>query len=311
MNNKELVNEVLKMAGVTSPVEKESGGITYHKDRYGYVLGGQGELYTPELAKKWTDMKRSGKHPEYFLSSAKHWYTPPRKIVDCSGMIVQAFRVFNPKYSDRNAANFKSQFVKSGAITAIPEIQGLGVWKSGHIGIYIGNGKVCECRGVNYGVVISKLSTQKWTHYGFLKDVDYGDVPIIISPPSPENPVLKNGAVGESVKRLQELLNALSNAGLKVDGEFGAKTELAVRDFQSKNGLKADGIVGEKTWAVLKTTSPSTPVPTYIFYTVQKGDTLSKIALAFSTTVAEISSLNAINNPNIIVAGQILKIRRI
>ncbi len=175
MNNRELVAEVLKMAGFESPVEKEAGGIAYHKDRWGYVRGGQGELYTEQLAKKWVSMKRSGKPPEYFLTDAKKWYTPPRRIVDCSGMVVQAFRSEDPSYADRTANGFKSQFEKRGYIRDIPETAGLAVWKSGHIGVYLGNGKVCESRGVAYGVVISDISTQKWTYYGKLRCVVYDD----------------------------------------------------------------------------------------------------------------------------------------
>jgi LysM repeat protein len=179
MTNRELVSEVLKMAGFQTPVEKESGGTTYHKDRWGYVLGGQGELYTEVLAKKWASIKRSGKTSVYFLTSAKQWYSPPRRIVDCSGLIVQAFRTFVPDYTDRSANTFKAQFTMSGAISAIPETAGLAVWKNGHIGIYLGNGKVCESRGVAYGVVISDLKTQKWTHYGKLKGVEYDNAYVV------------------------------------------------------------------------------------------------------------------------------------
>ncbi len=38
---------------------------------------------------------------------------------------------------------------------------------------------------------------------------------------------------------------------LTVDGEFGAKTEAAVRDFQERFGLVVDGIVGQDTWHAL------------------------------------------------------------
>lgn len=181
MTNRELVAEVLKMAGLQNSVEKEGSGITYHKDRWGYVLGGQGELYTEELAKKWGSIKRSGKTSVYFLTSAKQWYTPPRRIVDCSGLIVQAFRTQIPDFGDRSANTFKAQFTKSDAIGAIPETAGLAVWKDGHIGIYLGNGKVCECRGVAYGVVISDIGTQKWTHYGRLKGMEYDDTYVVFS----------------------------------------------------------------------------------------------------------------------------------
>lgn len=48
--------------------------------------------------------------------------------------------------------------------------------------------------------------------------------------------------------------------------------------------------------------------PTYIIYTVEKGDTLSKIARAFGTSVAVLAELNGIANPNLIYVGQKLKI---
>jgi len=35
------------------------------------------------------------------------------------------------------------------------------------------------------------------------------------------------------------------------DGNFGAKTKLAVVAFQKANSLTADGIVGAKTWSIL------------------------------------------------------------
>jgi len=179
MTNRELTAEVLKMTGADSPVEKEVNKVTYHKGRWGYVLGGQGELYTGELAKRWADMRRSGKPASYFLSSAKKWYTPPRRIVDCSGLIVQAFRAKDPGYADRTANGFKSQFIKRGDVKDIPEMAGLAVWKNGHIGIYLGGGKVCESRGVSHGVVISDISTQKWVYYGKLRDVEYDDAYVV------------------------------------------------------------------------------------------------------------------------------------
>ena len=56
---------------------------------------------------------------------------------------------------------------------------------------------------------------------------------------------LKKGSIGEEVKILQKALN------IAVDGNFGAKTEAAVKAFQKAKGLVADGIVGNKTWEAL------------------------------------------------------------
>lgn len=55
------------------------------------------------------------------------------------------------------------------------------------------------------------------------------------------------------------------------------------------------------------TPSPS-PSPDYITYVVQPGDTLSGIALRYGTTYQTLASLNGISNPNLIYAGQTIKV---
>ncbi len=68
---------------------------------------------------------------------------------------------------------------------------------------------------------------------------------------------LSYGSSGSEVKKLQ---TALNNAGYKlsVDGQFGQKTQAAVKDYQSKNSLSVDGIVGEKTWGSLSKSGSKT-----------------------------------------------------
>lgn len=177
MNHLQLVEQVKKMAGYGGAVEKKDAKITYYKGRFGYVLSGQGEMYTPELAQRWGKAKRAGKSLEYFVKDCAHWFG--RKVVDCSGMIVEAIRVYEPGYGDRAANTFRSQFTKRGKIADMPEIPGLAVWKDGHIGIYIGNGKVIEARGYKYGVVESTLSSQEWKEWGQISGVTYSTKPAI------------------------------------------------------------------------------------------------------------------------------------
>jgi putative chitinase len=55
--------------------------------------------------------------------------------------------------------------------------------------------------------------------------------------------LLKLGSKGEDVKKLQAKL------GVETTGNFGPKTEAAVKAWQKSNGLKDDGIVGDGTWA--------------------------------------------------------------
>lgn len=58
--------------------------------------------------------------------------------------------------------------------------------------------------------------------------------------------------------------------------------------------------------------SPAPAIPTISSggstYTVQKGDTLGKIAKKFGKTVASLKALNNIQNENVIYAGQVLRI---
>ena len=66
--------------------------------------------------------------------------------------------------------------------------------------------------------------------------------------------VLKRGSSGSAVTYLQNLLvtvNLLDSSN-DVDGKFGAKTETAVRRYQSAKGLKVDGKVGTETLSSLE-----------------------------------------------------------
>lgn len=71
-------------------------------------------------------------------------------------------------------------------------------------------------------------------------------------PPVPANgPLLRRGAGGDDVRRLQDRLRARGFDPGPTDGDFGAGTEVAVRRFQGAAGLAADGIVGRQSWAAL------------------------------------------------------------
>jgi peptidoglycan hydrolase-like protein with peptidoglycan-binding domain len=63
-------------------------------------------------------------------------------------------------------------------------------------------------------------------------------------------PTLSFGDSGDSVKVLQRLLSQ-NGYPVRVDGNFGALTETAVKAFQTQNNLTVDGIVGSRTWREL------------------------------------------------------------
>ena len=65
--------------------------------------------------------------------------------------------------------------------------------------------------------------------------------------PTPTEPMLRNGATGGEVEKLQSRLKELGFYNGEVDGQFGNGTKNAVILFQSQHGLEADGIVGPAT----------------------------------------------------------------
>ncbi|MDX2015832.1 MAG: peptidoglycan-binding domain-containing protein [Myxococcaceae bacterium] len=85
------------------------------------------------------------------------------------------------------------------------------------------------------------------------------------TPTSPTAPIatrqLHSGATGDDVQSLQRALNqAGASPRLDEDGDFGPKTETAVRAFQQKFGLDVDGIAGPDTLTKLQSAvSPTAP----------------------------------------------------
>jgi peptidoglycan hydrolase-like protein with peptidoglycan-binding domain len=63
-------------------------------------------------------------------------------------------------------------------------------------------------------------------------------------------PLVKWGSSGHPVPTLQYLLRAHGHR-VTVDGIFGARTESAVRIFQTGRQLTVDGVVGAQTWGAL------------------------------------------------------------
>jgi hypothetical protein len=60
-------------------------------------------------------------------------------------------------------------------------------------------------------------------------------------------PTLRFGNSGLAVRALQRLLIAKGYT-IRVDGNFGALTETAVKAFQDQRNLMVDGVVGTNTW---------------------------------------------------------------
>lgn len=90
---------------------------------------------------------------------------------------------------------------------------------------------------------------------GLAADGIVGDKTWSALPADPGTVQLSVGASGTAVTALQKGLVKFGGTGSPtdpgpVDGKFGARTEAAVRAYQTNHQLAADGIVGDKTWWV-------------------------------------------------------------
>jgi putative chitinase len=91
--------------------------------------------------------------------------------------------------------------------------------------------------------------------------------------------LLKRGDNNENVKQLQIKL------GLDPIGNYGPKTEDAVKAYQSKNGLNADGIVGDGTWAKIMGNSVETEE-------VEDDDVVETTTTTTATTTTNNTGIN-------------------
>ena len=168
----------------------------------------------------------------------------------------------------------KSKGCQNGKIATLPEVPGVLLFSSGHVGVYVGGGYAVEARGFNYGVVKTAVKNRSWTSWAYLPatmldysgtaatDTSTGNAETETTPEKTAyalgDRILKKGAEGDDVAKLQEYLVKLGydlgTYGANkdgVDGDMGAKTVNAVKAFQTVNGLEADGEYGSKTHAAM------------------------------------------------------------
>lgn len=136
---------------------------------WGYVWGTYGEVLTRSYynakAEQYPD--EVGGYADFIESN---WLGG--RTSDCNGLI-KGYGWLNPdtheiEYGtngmpDIGADTMYANATEKGTIDTIPEIPGLAVWHEGHIGIYIGGGKVIEAMGTKYGVVETELAGRGWT----------------------------------------------------------------------------------------------------------------------------------------------------
>ena len=242
---------------IVKPADLIAHCMRYYEEGWGYIYGAYGQI--------WTQAKQNAATDEQIKKYGQQWVG--KHVIDCSGVWYLAMKELGSYMYHGSNTMWKSYTVSRGSLKGGKRTDGQELKLASaiftgndadgrnHVGIYIGNGKVLEAGGTQKGVILTNVTMAKWTWWAEMKYVDYGNTDT--SAPSQEipttTPTLRKGCRNDYVSLLQTKLLMLGYDLGKygVDGDFGTKTQEAVKKFQSDRGLKADGIVGPLTWAAL------------------------------------------------------------
>lgn len=210
---------------------------------------------------------------------------------DCIGLIIGALRRGGVSWTGTHGTNYAARCAVEGLrrVTAASQLRvGEVVFKARepgnsryalpatyrkhadqrdyyHVGVVVSASplRIVHC---TTPTVKRDTALRSWCYAAALKAVPLESAEGADAPAEPESvahasgddcPLLRYGARGEEVRRMQSLLlrqgRCLPKYG--ADGVFGSETLTALRRFQAARGLTADGVCGPKTWAALQGTN--------------------------------------------------------
>ncbi len=152
---------------------------------------------------------------------------------DCSGLMKSARKALTGVWQDVSAQGLYDQCTtKRGIIASMPLIPGTLVFMFGktqgrmvHVGCYVGGGYVVESRGVDYGVVKTKLSSRAWTHWGQVSwmELDLKDENGKAVPGREADCGDNSTPKKDDVEALAELVGAMLSDGIVTDKDYWTK----------------------------------------------------------------------------------------
>lgn len=175
---------ILDISSFTDPATKNNLDLATYAEQafesgWGYVWGTYGDVLTESLFSSKLEQYPDGvgSYEEFIRSN---WLGG--RTTDCVGLI-KGYGWLNPdtleiEYGtngmpDIGADSMYKNATVSGSMDTMPDVPGIAVWKSGHIGVYIGNGKVIEAMGTKYGVVKTNLADRSWSAWLEIPYINY------------------------------------------------------------------------------------------------------------------------------------------
>ena len=171
---------------------------TVQEGNWVYLMGSIGNYLTADFLKQKISMNQHNWYTSSKIDSIEKVLKTGKeyRCVDCVGLIKCYYW---DDYRQGHASGYKPSTdvsadymyrlaTEKGNIDTIPEIPGLAVWQAGHIGVYIGNGKVIESTpNTKYsthshglgGPCETNLKDRRWTHWLKIPFIDYIDQQIL------------------------------------------------------------------------------------------------------------------------------------
>ncbi len=227
-----------------------------------YVYGAWGSVCTPSMRKKYARL-----NPEHEENIRKN--CPVLKgsksvckgckwegclAFDCRGFTHWCLQQAGITISGAGATsqyNTAGNWAQRGQLADMPDVVCCVFKQSGstmmHTGMHIGGGRIIHCSA---GVQEGRTSDKGWTHFAIPAGL-YSEDELAAAGITTSLPTLKKGSKGESVEQMQRALHEMGYHVGSRDGVFGAKTEAALRAFQTDHGLPVDAICGPTTWAAI------------------------------------------------------------
>ena len=176
--------DTINLSGYENPKTKNAHDLALFAKRaknagWGYVWGTYGEVLTARAFQQ-----KLRQYPAE-IGAEKKFISENylgKRTADCVGLI-KGYLWLNPEtkrieygrggHADVGADGMFEKAKEKGTISSIPKIPGIAVWQKGHIGIYVGDGRVIEAANTRAGILETRLSAGTWTHWLKVPGVSY------------------------------------------------------------------------------------------------------------------------------------------
>lgn len=140
---------------------------------------------------------KTAQYPAHYTTSRMPRYRKDiqegKSCADCVGLIkgyhwLKNGVIVNDRLTDVNVTGLFNRASIKGTIKTLPEVPGLVLYKSNHVGVYEGNGAVIEAKGFASGIIRSQIENTPWTYWladPFISYEGYEDQLVPVGPKVP------------------------------------------------------------------------------------------------------------------------------